>query len=186
MRKNMDNSLSSKKFTGTYAWFDLRNYSTFVTQYEPEEVFDMLCSYYDVVQDVAERYGGKLVDCLGDGVGVMFYGDDDTDRAYLTAKEILKEMSCGGFQLKVGAGIEVGEVACKDNLNYEKISEIYTGKAIVTAVRVGTLLGKAKKELLMTKSAYDNLREEYKREIKFFSEKKLKGIPWKVPLYCAV
>ena len=103
----------------TVAFCDLRGFTTFAEQAEPEELFGVLGEYHRMMGDTIIEHGGTLEHFAGDGVMVFFNDpvlqEDHVSRAVRMAvamRERFRPLSEGwrkrGYQLGLGIGIAVG------------------------------------------------------------------------------
>ncbi|MCA1371693.1 adenylate/guanylate cyclase domain-containing protein [Bradyrhizobium sp. BRP14] len=56
----------------TVLFTDIRDFTTISEQHSPEDVVDILSTYFELVNTVAERHGGTVVQYLGDSVFAMW------------------------------------------------------------------------------------------------------------------
>ncbi len=100
---------------------DLRGFSSIADAMEPDDITDMLNCYFGVMVDVISRFGGTVIEFMGDGILAVFgapvgngtYCDD----AIAAAISMQNEMSAvndycakkGYEQLEMGIGLHCGE-----------------------------------------------------------------------------
>ncbi len=103
----------------TVAFCDLRGFTTFAEQAEPEELFAVLGEYHRMMGSTIIEHGGTLEHFAGDGVMVFFNDpvlqEDHVARAVRMAvamRERFQPLSEGwrkrGYELGFGVGIAVG------------------------------------------------------------------------------
>ena len=103
----------------TVAFCDLRGFTSFAEQAEPEELFGVLGEYHRMMGQTIIEHGGTLEHFAGDGVMIFFNDptpqDDHVHRAVrmaVTMRERFGPMAAGwqkrGYELGFGAGIAVG------------------------------------------------------------------------------
>jgi adenylate cyclase len=51
---------------------DIRDFTTISEQHSPEDVVDTLSTYFELLNTIAERHGGTVVQYLGDSIFVMW------------------------------------------------------------------------------------------------------------------
>ncbi|MBY5702847.1 adenylate/guanylate cyclase domain-containing protein [Rhizobium leguminosarum] len=56
----------------TVLFTDIRDFTTISEQHSPEDVVDMLSAYFELLNTIAERNGGTVVQYLGDSIFVMW------------------------------------------------------------------------------------------------------------------
>lgn len=103
----------------TVAFCDLRGFTAFAEQADPEELLGVLGEYHRMIGDAIVEYGGTLEHFAGDGVMVFFNDpvlqDDHVERAVrmaLAMRERFAPLALGwhkrGYELGFGVGIAVG------------------------------------------------------------------------------
>jgi adenylate cyclase len=103
----------------TAVFCDLRGFTTFAEQAEPEELFAVLADYHRMMGEQIVEHGGTLEHFAGDGM-MVFFNDpvqqaDHVERAVRMAvamRERFGEVAEGwrkrGYELNLGVGIAVG------------------------------------------------------------------------------
>ncbi len=114
--------LGGEKRRVTLLMSDLRGFSTIAEELVPEEVLEVLNIYLGRMADVIARYGGTIVDFIGDAIlivfGAPFQRADDASRAVACALEMQCAMAevnadvrrLGLRGLEMGIGIHTGDV----------------------------------------------------------------------------
>ena len=103
----------------TVAFCDLRGFTSFAEQADPEELLGVLGEYHRMIGDAIVEHGGTLEHFAGDGVMVFFNDpvpqDDHVERAVrmaITMRERVAVLSDArhkrGYELGFGVGIAVG------------------------------------------------------------------------------
>jgi adenylate cyclase len=103
----------------TVAFCDLRGFTSFAEQADPEEMFGVLAEYHRMMGAAITEHGGTLEHFAGDGVMIFFNDpmpqEDHVERAVRMAvamRERFAEISSSwrrrGYQLGFGVGIAVG------------------------------------------------------------------------------
>jgi class 3 adenylate cyclase len=103
----------------TVAFCDLRGFTSFAEQADPEELLGVLGEYHRMIGDAIVEHGGTLEHFAGDGVMVFFNDpvpqDDHVERAVrmaITMRERFAVLSDvwhkRGYELGFGVGIAVG------------------------------------------------------------------------------
>ncbi len=97
---------------------DLVGFTQLSEEHDPEEVRDLLSRYFDTAREVIESYGGTVEKFIGDAVmaiwGAPVAREDDPERAVRAGLELVdrvREISIGGQQLALRAGVLSGEAA---------------------------------------------------------------------------
>ena len=103
----------------TVAFCDLRGFTSFAEQADPEELMSVLSEYHHLIGEAITAHGGTLEHFAGDGVMVFFNDpiiqEDHVERAVRMAidmRERFEELSVRwhhrGYELGFGVGIAVG------------------------------------------------------------------------------
>jgi class 3 adenylate cyclase len=103
----------------TVAFCDLRGFTSFAEQADPEELLGVLGEYHRMIGDAIVEHGGTLEHFAGDGVMVFFNDpvpqDDHVERAVrmaITMRERFAVLADAwrkrGYELGFGVGIAVG------------------------------------------------------------------------------
>jgi class 3 adenylate cyclase len=103
----------------TCLFCDLRGFTAFAETAAPEELFEVLRAYHEVLGELIPNYGGTLEHFAGDGVMVFFNDPVAVEehefqavRLALAAQERVGELAHGwrkrGMELGLGVGIEAG------------------------------------------------------------------------------
>ena len=103
----------------TVAFCDLRGFTTFAEQADPEEMLGVLGEYHRMLGDAIIEHGGTLEHFAGDGVMIFFNDpvpqEDHVERAVRMAvamRDRFGPLSAGwrkrGYELGFGVGIAVG------------------------------------------------------------------------------
>ncbi|MEJ7804049.1 MAG: adenylate/guanylate cyclase domain-containing protein, partial [Candidatus Limnocylindria bacterium] len=101
------------------AFCDLRGFTSFAEQADPEEMLGVLGEYHRMIGESIVRHGGTLEHFAGDGVMVFFNDpivqEDHVERAVRMAVEMrsrFEDLGAGwrkrGYELGFGIGIAVG------------------------------------------------------------------------------
>jgi adenylate cyclase len=153
--RNVDEDLrlGGQRELVTVLFSDVRGFTTFSENREPEDVIEVLNQYLTTMTDVILAHGGTLVAFMGDGIMAVFGApiemDDHADRAYAAAREMAGPAlddfngwlrSTGRDEsFRIGVGLNSG-VVMAGNVGSEKRLE-YTaiGDTTNTASRIESL-----------------------------------------------
>lgn len=164
-----DITLSSENRDVAVLFVDIRGFTTMSEKLPPEQVVEILNSYFELTTNAIFKYGGTLDKFIGDATMAVFNAPFDLDdyvyKALMTATEIIK----GGaelekrfletYDLSVGFGIGincgnavVGNIGCSIRMDYTAI-----GDTVNTASR---LESKAQKgQILISQNVYDRVKD---------------------------
>jgi adenylate cyclase len=126
----------------TVLFSDLRGFTSFAEELEPERVIEVLNRYLGAMSDAIMEEGGTLVAFMGDGIMAVFGApigqDDHADRALAAAREMLKvrlpefnewlrgEGLGDGFQMGIGVNsgtVMSGQVGSEKRIEYTAIGD---------------------------------------------------------------
>ncbi|TAJ85050.1 MAG: HAMP domain-containing protein [Reyranella sp.] len=160
---------------------DIRGFTSFSANAEPEEIIDMLREYYDALERVVSAHGATLVNFFGDGVMVLLNAPVPCTDPELRATEMAIDMQANVQKLLVewrklhpelGFGIglamgpaTVGRIGSGGRLNYTAIGNVVNLASrlcssaadseilvdLVAAAAIGTRVPLAQKDSRMMK-----------------------------------
>ena len=147
----------------TAVFCDLRGFTTFAEQAEPEELFGVLGAYHRLIGEAILEHEGTLEHFAGDGV-MTFFNDpvlqpDHVERAVrmaLAVRERFQPLAAAwrkrGYELGLGVGIAVGyatlgRIGFEGRYDYGAI-----GNVVIMASRLSS--GAAPDQILLTQRAY--------------------------------
>jgi class 3 adenylate cyclase len=130
---------------------------------------DLLADFHKTIRNEINRFGGKTVDTIGDGVLATFDGPTRAIRCAIESRE-----SVGQLGLKIRNGLHTGECELLD----DKISGIavHIGARVVREARPGEVLVSSTVKDLVAGSKIDFIERK---------AVKLKGVPGAWKLYAA-
>jgi len=161
-----------EKFYGTFAWFDLSNSTEFIINSNPREIGELFGSYYQIINREALKHSGRIVDQLGDGIGVLFKTPKSSSRAcnmVLNFPESIDKLS-----LKWRVGMGYGLITCIYNKPNSFLERIYSSKPVIYAYLLGNTRIK-KGNVRITENVYRNLGEKQRSFFKPSEPITLKG-----------
>lgn len=141
----------------TVMFTDIRNFSTFTDNLEPEELFNLLHNYISEMTKIVYRYDGTLNKIIGDGM-LIFLGDpvpmtDHAQRAVMIGiemqkktDELKKDWRYFGYELGMGIGINtgymtVGNIGSDMQLDYTVIgNQVNVASRLESNAKAGQIL----------------------------------------------
>lgn len=164
--------LGGEKREVTVLFSDVRGFTGFCEQHEPEEVVALLNEYLGEMTDVILKWGGTLDKFIGDAVMVFWNAPipcaDHAERALRCALEMQERLAQlqkkwereGKPRLSSGVGINTGEVIV-GNIGAEGKKMEYTviGDEVNLASRVESLTRSFEAGILVTEKTVAKLRE---------------------------
>ena len=163
--------LGGEKREITVLFSDVRGFTTFSEQHEPEEVVALLNEYLGAMTEVVLHWGGTLDKFIGDAVMVFWnaplLSEDHAERALRCALDMHARLAQlhqkwdreGKPRLSCGIGINTGEVIV-GNIGAEGKKMDYTviGDHVNLASRVESLTRSFQADILLTESTLAKLR----------------------------
>lgn len=174
----------------TVLFSDIRNFSSFTENLEPEELFHLLHKYLSEMTAIIHGYEGTLNKIIGDGL-LVFFGDpipmdDHAERAVSTAldmqrkvAELRNEWLHYGQELGIGIGINTGYMTV-GNIGSD-MQKDYTviGNQVNVAARLESLAKAG--QILISQRTYS--RVENFVETEAVGEVHVKGIYYPILTY---
>ncbi len=162
--------LGGKLSEVTVLFADIRGFTSLSERRSPQEVVELLNSYFDLIIDVVFRYNGTVDKIVGDEImvlfGTPFPHEDDTERAVRCAMEMLAELEkynaaragSGHEPLKIGVGLNRGNVISGNIGSAKHMDYTVIGDAVNLASRL--VDNAAPGQILLTRSVAGLLGEE--------------------------
>ncbi len=157
--------LKGHKNDATILFADIRGFTAYAEEHEPEEVVEMLNTYFEIATRAIMDYGGYVDKFIGDGVlgvfGVPVFRKDHVERAVRTALDLMDQLhmrSIHGNPLlsSVGIGIHTGPIVSGNIGSQVKMEYTVIGDTVNLASRLSELA--APGEVLVTETVFDRLR----------------------------
>ena len=173
----------------TVMFSDLRGFTSFAEQLEPDQVIRILNRYLTaMVDDAIIPHGGTLVDYMGDGIMAVFGAPlempDHADRALAAARDKLKELEKFnvwmqeefGFEksFRMGIGLNSGDVMSGNVGSETRMAYTTIGDTTNTAARLEGMTKGTDFMLFMAESTKQALSAE-PEDIAFVGEYEIRG-----------
>ncbi len=151
----------------TILFADIRGFTSLSEQRSPQEVVDILNSFFDMMIDVAFQHNGTVDKIVGDEIMVLFGApfsfEDDSRRAVSCALSMQEALSAlneqrlarGEIKLEIGIGINHGKVISGNIGSTKQMSYTVIGDAVNLASRLVDHAGRG--QILITRSVRDRL-----------------------------
>ena len=175
---------------------DVRGYTTMSEGLAPEVVVELLNEWFSEATRAIQRHGGMVDKFIGDAVMALFRAPQpredaaaDAVRAALEMREALSAMNLrqealGGKQLKVGIGIDTGDVVVGFIGSHLRQSYTVLGDPVNTASRLeGATKNYPGCDILISQATEDVQQRYNVAETKFLGNAELKGKHHRVPVY---
>ena len=167
-RTDDDLRLGGSREVGTVMFTDIRGFTTFSEQAEPQRVIQILNQYFGEMIEAIFAQEGTLVGYRGDGLLAVFGApialDDHADRALASAREMLavrlprfngwldEHELAGPFQM--GVGLNSGPFMSGNVGSARQLEYTVHGDTVNTAARLEGLTKGAGRSLLFAESTY--------------------------------
>jgi adenylate cyclase len=152
-RTDDDLRLGGVRRDGTVMFTDLRGFTTFSEQLEPEHVVRVVNQYLSEMTEAILRHGGTLVSYMGDGIMALFGAPleqpDHADRALGAVREMLGVglprfngwLAENGFekQFRMGIGLNSGQVMSGNVGSKQRLEYTALGDTTNTAARLESM-----------------------------------------------
>jgi adenylate cyclase len=157
--------LKGHKNDATILFADIRGFTAYAEEREPEAVVEMLNTYFDLATRAILDYGGYVDKFIGDCVlgvfGVPVFRKDHVERTVRAAVDLmdrLRHQSIHGNPLlaSVGVGIHTGPIVSGNLGSQAKMEYTVIGDTVNLASRLSGLA--APGEVLVTDTVFDRLR----------------------------
>jgi adenylate cyclase len=139
-RTGDDHVLDGRRVEVVVVFCDLRDFTSFSAEAEPEAIIDVLRAYYDAIEKVVGAHGATLINFFGDGVMVLLNAPVASPEPALRAVQMASDMQRSvqklllGWrehhpQLGFGVGLAmgpatVGRIGSGGRLNYTAIGNV--------------------------------------------------------------
>ena len=179
--------------TVTLLFSDLRNFTPYVEQNDPEEVIMSMRAYFTVMERAIKANRGIVLQYVGDEIeavfGVPIRYDDHADQAVLAALEMqesLKKLNRarvreGKEPFRHGIGIHTGEVLVGNVGSEDRLSYSMIGDTVNLTSRIESLTKEVGADILIGRQTVLELQSNFRLEEKgTFS---VKGVSKAVNVY---
>jgi adenylate cyclase len=158
--------------TLTLLFSDIRGFTTYSEQHDPDFVIEQLNKVLDVQARVVHRFGGDIDKFVGDEIMAIFKDPYTAVKcAYEMMKAVAKLDKLEETTLRIGIGINTGEVVTGTIGSLERREYAVIGDTVNLAARLCSI---AKKNMiLLSESANSELKG--KIESKLIANQKIKG-----------
>jgi adenylate cyclase len=173
----------------TVMFSDLRGFTSFAEQLEPDQVIRILNRYLTaMVDDAIIPHGGTLVDYMGDGIMAVFGApiemDDHADRALAAARDKLRQLEKFnrwmhdefGFDrsFRMGIGLNSGRVMSGNVGSEKRLAYTAIGDTTNTAARLEGMTKGTDLMMFMAESTKDALSAQ-PEDLAFVGEYEIRG-----------
>jgi adenylate cyclase len=165
--------LGGERKEATVFFSDVRGFTGMSEQMEPEEVVEMLNEYMTRMVAIIRTYRGVVDKYVGDAImalwGVPLGNEDDTYNAVAACLAIRQEladlnelrMSRGQPPLKIGMGLNTGQVIAGNIGSDEKMEYTVIGDSVNLASRVESMTKEYGTDLLISSAVYEKVKGRF-------------------------
>jgi len=141
-------ALGGRKVHASVMFSDIRGFTTLVESRPPEEVIELLNTYYTLMFDAISGQGGVVNQMVGDGLMAIFGAPlplaDPAGSAVAAAKEMMdlvglfnREQAAGGKpEIRIGIGIATGDVVAGYTGTQQRATYTCVGDTVNLAARL--------------------------------------------------
>ncbi len=170
-------SLGGERKDATVLFSDIRNFTSYSENVEPEEVIDMLNSYLNTQAEAVKNNGGDIDKFVGDELMAVFKGKNMVEKAVKCSIEIQDKIAImnknNNKNIGVGIGINagpmvMGAMGSKDRMDYTVLGDnVNLGARLCSAAKAG--------EIIISGRAVKFLGESHIVNLKILEPIKVKG-----------
>jgi len=172
--------LKGHRNEATIIFCDIRGFTSFSEEKEPEEIIEGLNEYFEIATKSVMKYGGYVDKFIGDAVlavfGVPVYHHDHMTRAVKAAVDmrqsfnssnVANNLLLGSIGISINSGIVVsGNIGSQVKMEYTVI-----GDSVNVASRLNSLANSG--EIVVSKNIYEHLKQ--KLHVKPLPPQEIKG-----------
>lgn len=189
-------ALGGKKQIVTIMFADIRGFTAYSENKDPEDVIKRLNEYLSAMTDSIFRHGGTLDKYLGDGLMAFFgapvYYEDHVEKAIKVAVEIQEKVEKlnekwakdGAVPLKVATGINTGPAVVGNVGSPERMDYTLIGEDVNLASRVEALSKVFETLIVVSERSYNLLADgETRDSLYYIGEELVKGFTNPIACY---
>ena len=170
-------SLGGERRTVAILFADIRGYTAFSENREPEEVVTVLNQYFQRLSDIVTAHGGDIDKFVGDQIMAVFAGAKMSKHAVECAIDMMKAMDAmaddTAADLKIGIGINSGEVVVGAMGSSHRKDFTVLGDHVNLAARLCSAADPA--QTLVSRNVQDALPDKLKKAARVLPPISVKG-----------
>jgi len=186
VRDGREISLGGEKKTLTILFTDIRNFTNYSEDKDPQSVLEMLNRVMNLQAEIIHNYGGDIDKYVGDEIMAVFDGDDMAYRAVKAAEDIRSELKKFNMNqtipVYIGFGINTGEMISGNMGSERRIDRTVIGDAVNLGSRLCSVAGK--NTIVLSEFTYDIIKDRI--NVKVHDPIKVKGKDKRVKIYTLV
>jgi adenylate cyclase len=168
-----DIPLDGERREATLLFSDLRGFTPYVEQNEPEEVIKSMRDYFTAMQAAISRHGGLVLQYIGDEIeavfGVPLAVEDHAERAVRAALDMREALAmlnhtrekAGLEPLRHGIGIYTGDVLAGNTGSEDRLSYTLIGSTVNLASRIQGMTKEVGWDVLAHEGTLQRLKESF-------------------------
>ena len=168
-----DIPLDGERREATLLFSDIRGFTPYVEQNEPEEVIKSMRDYFTAMQTAISRHGGLVLQYVGDEIeavfGVPLAVEDHAERALRAALDMRdalerlnqKRDEAGLEPLRHGIGIYTGDVLAGNTGSEDRLSYTLIGNTVNLASRIQGMTKEVGWDILAYEGTLQRLKEAF-------------------------
>ncbi len=150
---------------------DVRGFTTFSEQMEPQEVVSFLNAYYGLMTEVIHKHQGIVNQFVGDEIfacfGAPLHTLQNEENAVFCALEMMKRLRIlnemfqakHGHKVEVGIGVHAGLVVAGNTGSEDRIGYSITGDTVNTGSRIESITRNTPNTILISETVYDKVKD---------------------------
>jgi len=173
-------------------FLDIREFTPFVEQHQPEEVVAYLNRLFGFMIDIVQSHHGVINQFLGDGFMATFGAPVSLENNSLHAaeasqkiiKKLKEECRKGNIpKTRIGIGLHYDEAVTGNIGSSERKQFSITGKVVIIASRIEQLNKKYVTSMLISKEVHEQLNKENQNNFTALEAAQIKGSKKLIFLY---
>lgn len=172
---------------------DIRGFTPMSEDLSPKEVVSFLNDYYSLMTDVIRKHNGTVAQFVGDEIfaafGAPIAAENNEQNSVFCALEMMEKLSDLNAkyqeklnrEIKMGIGINAGEVVAGNLGSEDRIDYSVTGDTVNTGKRIEMITKEMPNTILISQSVYEKTKDLFK--FKEFDPILVKGKKEKIQVY---
>ncbi len=193
LNASADSIFDGEQRNVTVLFCDIRGFTPLSEELSPKEVVSFLNDYYSLMTEVIRKCNGTVAQFVGDEVFAAFGAPVATNQneqnAVFSALEMMhqleklnqKYLKKFNREIKMGIGINAGEVVAGNLGSEERMDYSLTGDTVNTGKRIETITKEMPNSVLVSDSVYQKTKELF--DFKEFEPLFVKGKKDKIQVY---
>jgi len=185
--------VNGERTEGTLLFSDLRNFTRYVENNEPEEVIQSMRAYFNAMEKVIRKYHGLVLQYVGDEIEAVFgvpisleNHPEQAVRAALDMRTALEALNRerirdGKIPFEHGIGIHTGELLAGNTGSEDRLSYALIGDTVNLTSRIADLNKTFASDILVSEATIERLGVSF--SFKKEPEQNVKGYSKPITVY---